>query len=139
MIPLAREAACLVLLAMVPASIAGVWHPRRPADAPAIVQGEVTAATASTWRDALWIDVRPADRYAAGHVPGALRLDEDAWEDGLAELAAHWDGVRPIVVYCDGGGCEASRAVADRLRRELAAERVFAMQGGWTAWSSSPR
>ena len=42
--------------------------------------------------------------------------------------------IRRVVVYCDGGGCEASRHVADRLRDKLGMKSVFVLKGGWPAW-----
>ncbi|WP_380283926.1 ArsR/SmtB family transcription factor [Kitasatospora purpeofusca] len=47
------------------------------------------------------IDVRPAEEYAAGHIPGALSVPLDQLEARLAELPA---GVE-VVAYCRGANC----------------------------------
>ena len=84
--------------------------------------------------DALWIDARSSDLYAAGHIPGALSLHESNWEHGFATLVEKWDGQRPLVVYCGGEDCQASDSVARRLRRELNFDGVHVLRGGWAAW-----
>jgi rhodanese-related sulfurtransferase len=47
------------------------------------------------------IDVRPAEEYAAGHIPGAVSIPLDELPKRLAELAAD----REIVAYCRGAYC----------------------------------
>ena len=47
------------------------------------------------------IDVRPAEEYAAGHIPGALSLPLEELESRLADLPADAE----IVAYCRGANC----------------------------------
>jgi rhodanese-related sulfurtransferase/DNA-binding transcriptional ArsR family regulator len=47
------------------------------------------------------LDVRPAEEYAAGHIPGAVGIPVDQLADRLAELPD--DG--QIVAYCRGAYC----------------------------------
>ena len=47
------------------------------------------------------IDVRPAEEYAAGHIPGAVSIPLDELADRLAEIPD--DG--QIVAYCRGAYC----------------------------------
>jgi rhodanese-related sulfurtransferase/DNA-binding transcriptional ArsR family regulator len=47
------------------------------------------------------IDVRPAEEYAAGHIPGALSVPLDELADRLAELPADQE----VVAYCRGAYC----------------------------------
>lgn len=134
----------LLLLPLVPAVLTGWLHPRRPdwpalrapAAVPAADQLELDRVRRDH-PDALWIDARPAEEYAAGHVPGALSLDEQSWEAGFSALADAWDGRRPIIVYCGGESCRASASVAERLRRELGASEVYVLRGGWPAWRAA--
>jgi rhodanese-related sulfurtransferase/DNA-binding transcriptional ArsR family regulator len=60
------------------------------------------------------IDVRPAEEYRAGHIPGALSVPLDDLETRLAELPDSTD----IVAYCRGTNCvlahEAARLLAAR-------------------------
>jgi rhodanese-related sulfurtransferase/DNA-binding transcriptional ArsR family regulator len=47
------------------------------------------------------LDVRPAEEYAAGHIPGAVSIPFDELADRIAELP---DGVE-MVAYCRGRFC----------------------------------
>ena len=47
------------------------------------------------------VDVRPAEEYAAGHIPGAVSIPLDHLAERLADLP---DDV-PIVAYCRGAYC----------------------------------
>jgi rhodanese-related sulfurtransferase len=51
--------------------------------------------------DATVIDVRPAEEYTAGHIPGALSIPLDELETRLAELP----DAPKIVAYCRGANC----------------------------------
>jgi rhodanese-related sulfurtransferase len=79
----------------------------------------------------LWVDVRAQLAYDESHYPGAKFLSLDDWDAGLSALLMDWDPGIPIVVYCDGNGCDSSRAVAERLRQELGSEEVYWLVGGW--------
>lgn len=50
---------------------------------------------------ALVLDVRPAEEYAAGHVPGAVSIPLEQLADRLAEIPAD----REVVAYCRGRYC----------------------------------
>ncbi|MEM1112352.1 MAG: rhodanese-like domain-containing protein [Pseudomonadota bacterium] len=52
--------------------------------------------------DAVWIDVRTAQEFNAGHVAGAVRIPWGGIEKGVAELGLEKD--RPIYLYCGAGG-----------------------------------
>ncbi len=51
--------------------------------------------------DIIILDVRPAEEYAAGHVPGAVSIPIGELADRIAELP---DGVE-VVAYCRGRFC----------------------------------
>jgi rhodanese-related sulfurtransferase/DNA-binding HxlR family transcriptional regulator len=63
------------------------------------------------------VDVRPAEEYTAGHIPGALSIPLDQLADRLAELP---DDI-PVVAYCRGAYCvlahDAVRLLTVRGRR----------------------
>ena len=83
----------------------------------------------------LLIDARPLENHLAAHAPGALPLNEAHWEQQLPAIIEAL-GAAPetrIVVYCDDALCDASRAVATRLRRELGHTDIFVLKGGWRA------
>jgi rhodanese-related sulfurtransferase len=133
-----RETAFLLLIALLPAALAGWWHPRSAfRTAPDSGIARVDLATVRTWTGPLlWVDARPAPAFAAAHVPDAVNLTERDWEDRLGDFMAKWrPGVR-IVIYCDGAQCHASEGVAKRLKQELQIEEIFVLTGGWEAWQA---
>ncbi|MCP3819425.1 metalloregulator ArsR/SmtB family transcription factor [Streptomyces sp. A3M-1-3] len=65
------------------------------------------------------LDVRPAEEYAAGHIPGALSIPVDQLADRIAELPDDAE----IVAYCRGAYCvlayDAVRLLNARGRRAV--------------------
>ncbi|MFT0622688.1 rhodanese-like domain-containing protein [Ectopseudomonas guguanensis] len=61
-----------------------------------------TAALASLQRaDSLLIDVRSAQEFAAGALPGAIRIGHEEIAAQIASIAPDKD--RPLVLYCRSG------------------------------------
>lgn len=74
------------------------------------------------------LDVRPAEEYAAGHIPGAVSVPLDQLADRLAGLP---DGVA-IVAYCRGAYCVLAH---DAVRVLAAHGRPAArLDGGMLEW-----
>ncbi len=97
--------------------------------------GEVTVAGARVWGDAvLWVDVRSRDAWEGERIADAVWLNEGEFEAGMEAFLMRWNPEVPVVVYCDGQACDASAAVADRLRNEFGMENVWVLKGGWEAW-----
>jgi rhodanese-related sulfurtransferase len=131
-----RQTGALLVAALIPALLAAAFHPRRPPWSP-----DRAETPPVTWRQAadwpgrvLYVDARGAAAFAQRHIPGALPLREAQWEALLPDFLKAWQPGDRVVVYCDDGGCDASQAVARRLRRELGIDQVFVLQGGWNAW-----
>jgi rhodanese-related sulfurtransferase len=61
--------------------------------------------------DYLFLDVRTVSEYEDGHIEGALSIPLSEIPDRLSELPVD----RPIIVYCNGSGCDRSRAAAEVL------------------------
>ena len=63
------------------------------------------------------VDVRPAEEYTAGHIPGAISIPLEQLADRLADLPAHVE----VVAYCRGAYCvlahDAVRLLTTRGRR----------------------
>jgi rhodanese-related sulfurtransferase len=85
-------------------------------------------------QNAIWVDARPDEEFAHDHVPGALSLNEDLWNELLPQFLAAWSPGKKVVVYCSSLSCNASREVARRLRKEAQLPDVFVLEGGWEAW-----
>jgi len=58
------------------------------------------------------LDVRPAEEYAAGHLPGAVNIPLAELENGLAGL----DADQEVVAYCRGPHCVLAFEAVARLR-----------------------
>jgi rhodanese-related sulfurtransferase len=127
----ARQIGWLLLLALLPAVASALFHPRRPS----WQADEVVLSLAESWGDkVLWVDARPAEDYEHEHIPGAVSLNEDAWDALLPDALDAWTMERIIVVYCSSLSCQASHEVAQRLREELGSRQVRVLKGGWEAW-----
>jgi rhodanese-related sulfurtransferase len=127
-----RQLLALLALALAPALVSGIVQLKtsEPDTVP-----QVDAATLRSWeREVLWVDARPRKLFEQGHIDGAILLNEDEWSTLVAPFLNEWDPDKPIVVYCDGGGCQASKAVAHRLRTELQLENIHVLKGGWKEW-----
>ena len=82
--------------------------------------------------DALLLDVREPNEFAAGHVLGAKNLPLARLEAAGADLAKRKE--RPVIVYCDGG--ERSGKALSALRKQ-GFTRLANLTGGLKAWQQA--
>ncbi len=75
------------------------------------------------------LDVRTADEYNSGHVPGAINIGHKEISTHLDELMAHKD--RKIVVYCEGGG---RAGMACSTLTKAGFPNVYHLTGDMAAW-----
>ena len=136
---LVRQALILAALAFVPALGEVIYFRDKVSwESPVPASEMVTVDQARAWGDnAIWVDARPDNEFARDHVPGALPLNEDRWNELLPQFLAAWSPEKLVVVYCSSEGCNASREVARRLRDEARLKNVFVLQGGWEEWVKS--
>ena len=87
--------------------------------------------------DAVFIDVRSAFSYEAGHIPGALHLPSHASTAHLREVLASYPADSRVITYCSGGGCQSSSTLAKRLVEESVRDEVYILTGGWPAWQAA--
>lgn len=79
------------------------------------------------------LDVRPADEYATGHIPGAINATLPELDQILPRLAPHAE----IVAYCRGPYCVYAHQAVTALRRHgLDARRL---DGGLPEWRADGR
>ena len=133
---LIRQVLILAALALIPGLGEAVYFRQRISWQSSIPPSElVTVDQARTWAgNVIWVDARPDEEFARDHVPGALSLNEDRWNELLPQFLAVWSPGKKVVVYCSSLSCNASREVARRLRKEAQLSDVFVLEGGWEAW-----
>ena len=98
-------------------------------EVPFIGMEELDRRVTARPNDLLVLDVREADAFAAGHIPGARHLARGQLE--LRVNDAIPDPTMRVVVYCDYG--KVSTLAAATLRR-LGFMRASALDGGMKAW-----
>ena len=77
------------------------------------------------------LDVRPAEEYAAGHLPGAINVPIDKLEGYLSKLPKR----KEVIAYCRGPYCLMSfEAVAKLRRRGFKAKRL---ENGYPEWRAA--
>jgi rhodanese-related sulfurtransferase/predicted transcriptional regulator len=78
--------------------------------------------------DAVLIDVRPPEEFAAGHIDGARSIPIDELERRLSELPADPE----IVAYCRGPFCAYAHEAVRQLR--AAGRTARRLEEGWPEW-----
>jgi rhodanese-related sulfurtransferase len=73
--------------------------------------------------------VRPAERYAAGHVPSAVSIPLADLGASISTLPADKD--RPILCVCERGNISANAMI---YLKALGYSRVKSLSGGTRAW-----
>jgi rhodanese-related sulfurtransferase len=81
-------------------------------------------------------DVRAADRFAEGHVVGAIHLPCAATDDVLGRALRATAGKQTLVVY--GETTADAQAVAASLREKLPRQdlQISVLEGGFAAWNA---
>jgi molybdopterin/thiamine biosynthesis adenylyltransferase/rhodanese-related sulfurtransferase len=80
-------------------------------------------------KQALIIDVREADEFAAGAIPGAVFIPRGFLEMRIGKHVA--DPSAPVIVYCQSGN---RSLFAQRSLAEIGYTNVRSLTGGFTAW-----
>lgn len=107
---------------------------------PAVGKDEVELAQVQSWgENVLWVDARPEEQFAQEHVPNAILLNEDRWNELLPQMLGAWSPEKRIVVYCSSQSCAASHEVARRLREEAGLKEVYVLYGGWEGWLAAKK
>src|SRR4051812_49622125 len=90
---------------------------------------EIDAGGAQALEGAVWIDVREADEWQEGHLPGAVHIPRGFLESRVEGVAP--DKATPVVLYCASA---ARSAFAAKSLEELGYENVHSLTGGVTGW-----
>jgi rhodanese-related sulfurtransferase len=79
-------------------------------------------------QDIVIVDVRAAEDYQAGHIPGAVNLPKDRWDS--------FEGLRKDkqnILYCYSIVCHLAATAAVKFAE--AGYPVMELDGGWRSWS----
>ncbi len=82
---------------------------------------------------AIFIDTRAPHEYHRGHIKGAILLPYEEFDTYYPQVKDLLPKSANIVTYCDGGSCELSIDLAQKLI-ENGYENVHAFWGGWVDW-----
>jgi rhodanese-related sulfurtransferase len=80
------------------------------------------------------IDVRSADEFNTGHIPGAMNIDYE--KPGFKDSIARLDPGKTYLLYCRTGR---RSGMAGRQMRELEFKNVFHLEGGIEKWNGRIR
>ncbi len=102
---------------------------------------EIDPDDLADYQDYVLLDVREADEFEAGHIPGAKHVPR-----GFLEVKADLthakrdvalaDRSQKFVCYCGGGH---RSVLAARTLQEMGFTDAVSLRGGWTAWESKNR
>jgi rhodanese-related sulfurtransferase len=93
--------------------------------------------TEDLWRaGSVFVDARKDAEFRDGHVPGALSAPAAQSEKAIPEAVQALARDRALIIYCEGGDCQSSLLLADRMSQEGFKDiRVFT--GGWAGWTAA--
>lgn len=131
-----KQGGVIAVLALLGTVAIFLFHPRMPAwyEVRQVAENEITLQGVSQLEGkVIWIDARSEKDFEAGHVEGALQLNQEAWADLLWKHRDVIEGSQgtPVIVYCDGKRCKRSGEVAERLRTEMGLSPVYVLKGDW--------
>ena len=126
-VSLVRQAALLMLLSAAVAMLTNVFRPNPLPWTQSYSQEKLAAIPADKLLtpkqaikirnrgDVLFVDARPAEDFAAGHVPGALSFPFDPFADGLEERLHRLPKNKTLVLYCSSLNCHLAEDLAETL------------------------
>jgi rhodanese-related sulfurtransferase len=130
------QALLLIFMALIPATGEGIYFRQKISWASRIPASEIVdLALVRSWGDnVIWLDARPENEYEQGHIPKAILLNEDRWNELLPQFLGQWSPDKRVVVYCSARSCNLAGDVARRLREEAQLKDVYVLEGGWEEW-----
>lgn len=84
-----------------------------------------------------FVDARHLEEYEAGHVDNAFLLSSDDVTGGKGtEVLGYLDKEAPIVVYCNGGACDASENLV-KVMQVMGYNGCRILTDGYPAWEKA--
>lgn len=135
---LLRQGVLLLGLALLPAAGEAIYFRDKVSWQSRVAEADmISVEVARNWgANAIWIDARPDAEFDRDHVPGAILLNEDRWNELLPPfLQEQWSPEKKIVVYCSAESCNLAGDVARRLREEAKLpNEIRVLKEGWEGW-----
>lgn len=95
---------------------------------------DAKAAKALFDQGVIFLDARIQNEYDAGHVPQAYLLNSSMFGTPAADEAMKaLDASQPVVIYCGGGECDASKNVAILLQ-QAGFKQLHILENGYPEW-----
>jgi 3-mercaptopyruvate sulfurtransferase SseA len=85
----------------------------------------------------LIVDARSRELYDEEHIPNAIWLAEEDWDSAIPDFLMQWQPERPVIIYCGGAACAASKRVALRLLKDLPEAKISVLKGGFPEWKAN--
>ncbi|HCN30989.1 MAG TPA: hypothetical protein DIT64_20200 [Verrucomicrobiales bacterium] len=130
-------------MTLLAAAATHLLHPRAPAlylQDSLLREHEITLQQIEErWQNkVLWLDARPDEQYQEDHIPGALQLNEQKFDEHLLALLDTLQTTdMPVIIYCGGEKCEASHRVREKLTPLVPLDTCLILKGGWPAWKAA--
>jgi len=99
-----------------------------------VVDAETLNSLQTRMPEVVVLDVRTAEEYQAGHVPGAINIPYDQLPGGLAAFGVSPD--QPVVTYCRSGR---RAGVALQALAVAGFDKLGYLQGDFPGWAASGR
>ena len=137
------QALVILVLATVAAAAAFQFHSKAPAlyavQEPLKADEVGLKEIQERWKgDVIWLDARPQDQFDKEHIPEAKLLNEQGFDEQLLELLQTLQtATKPVIIYCSGQKCEASRHVREKLLAMVPMDNCYILKGGWPAWKEA--
>ncbi len=84
---------------------------------------------------ALFVDARSTADYKSGHIPGAISLPVDQFDEQIESFLNRYPSDQPIVTYCSGRTCEDSHHLAELLS-DVGFSDVRVFIDGFPGWEA---
>ena len=85
---------------------------------------------------AIFLDARDPEDYESGHIQNAINIPYDYYED-YEDVMDGLDDAGIYIIYCSGGECSLSIALADYLYYEKLLDKLLIFEGGWPEWQDA--
>lgn len=127
LLDLGRTVGLACLLTLFHLTLRHLWHPAEPPAIPVAILLE--------HRDHYEVvDARTDVEFASGHIPGAINLSisQALSKRAHGQPLLPYSHSRTVLVYCEGGNCNASAQVGRWLTEQGYTVRL--LEGGYPAW-----